>query len=353
MERELLVGTRKGLFVLRGDDGRFDVVARRFEGVDVEYAMKDSRTGRYYASVTHGQYGPHLFVTKDVEGEWQQGEGPAFPDDTGATLKRIWVIEGGERDGRVYAGVDPAALFVSEDFGETWSLVRALWDQPTRPQWQPGGGGLCLHSVATWPGDPDRLAVAISAVGVWLTDDGGETWRRGVKGLTSPYLPEDAPPESLDLCVHKIRRSPAQPETMYMQFHGGVYRSDDAGQNWIDIAPGLPSNFSFPLAIHPRDPDRAWVIPLTGDFDRVTVDGKLRVYETSDRGNKWMARTEGLPQENAWHTILRQAFCSDGADPLGLFFGSESGEVFGSLDEGETWGVVAKGLPPVLSVTAH
>jgi molybdopterin converting factor small subunit len=350
---ELLVGTHKGLFVLRGErGGPMDVVARRFEGVNVEFAIRDPRTGTYYASVTHGQHGPRVFLADDPTGDWEQSEGPVFPDDTDTSVARTWVIQPGEEDGVLWAGVAPAALFRSEDGGRTWELNRALWNDPTRPQWEGGAGGLALHSIATWPGDPNRLAIGISAVGVWITDDKGASWRRGVRGLRPRYLPDDAPEDVLDLCVHNLHRSPAQPETLYMQFHGGVYRSDDAGEAWIDIAHGLPSDFGFPMVAHPTDPDRAYVIPLVADVDRVTPEGRVRVYETDDRGASWEALTDGLPQEDAYLTILRQAFGHDGGDPLGLYFGAESGEVFGSADGGRTWRLVTDHLPPVYSVRA-
>src|SRR5439155_10455512 len=185
-----------------------------------------------------------------------------------------------ERDGALWAGVAPAALFRSNDAGSSWSLVRSLWDEPSRSKWSVGAGGQCLHSIATWPGDPARVAVGISAAGVWLSNDEGETWRRGVDGIVPRYLPEPARAEAYDQCVHNLHRSPVQPDTMYMQFHGGVYRSDDAGATWNDIGTetGLPSDFGFPLVVDPRDPDRAFVIPLRGDFDRVKPDGAVRVY---------------------------------------------------------------------------
>jgi photosystem II stability/assembly factor-like uncharacterized protein len=320
----------------------------------VEYAMRDPRTGAYFASVTHGQFGPHLYSAEDPTGEWQEAAGPAFPEDADTSVARIWIIEPGAVAGELWAGVAPAALFHSRDGGASWELNHGLWDHPTRSRWEGGLGGLCLHSVCPWPGDPQRLAIGISAAGVWLTEDGGSSWHRGVDGLVPPYLPEEARKDTLQHCVHKMRRSPVDPETLYMQYHGGVYRSDDAGARWHDIGVvnGLPSQFGFPLAIHPRDADRAWVIPLVADVDRVPPGGRLRVWETADRGASWTARGTGLPEEGAYLTVLRQAFCDDGADPLGLWFGTESGTVFGSVDGGASWFLAAEHLPKVTSVQA-
>lgn len=303
---ELLVGTKKGLFALEGEPGSpFEVAARAFAGEPVEYAMRDPRTGRVIASVTSPFYGP-----------------------------KLWVV-----------------LFVSHDGGSSWELHRPFWEQPTRPDWQPGGGGLCLHSIVPWPDDPDRLALAISAAGVWLSDDGGETWRHGNKGLRGDYLPEDAPEDTITLCIHDLQRAPLRPERLFMQFHGGVYRSDDAGESWIDIAEGLPSNFGFPLVVDPADPDSAYVIPLTGSEDRVTPEGRPRVWETRDAGATWTERGDGLPAEHAYLTVLRQAFDRAGSgDALELYFGTTTGEVFGSGDAGATWGPTAAHLPPVYSV---
>jgi molybdopterin converting factor small subunit/photosystem II stability/assembly factor-like uncharacterized protein len=351
-EAELLVGTRKGLFVLRGPrGGPMHVVSRSFEGKVAEFAMRDDRTGTYLCSVTQ-HFGPKVYYAADPAGEWQQAEGPAFPEDAESSVERIWVIRKGVEDGVLWAGVAPAALFKSEDGGRTWHLNQGLWNEPSRPKWQPGAGGMCLHSICTWPDDPSRLAIAISAAGVWLSDDGGETWRRGVKGLVPEYIPEEARDGALDLCVHNMHRSPVQPDTLYMQFHGGVYRSDDAGETWQDIGSGgrLPSDFGFPMVVDPNDPDRAYVIPLVADVDRVTPEGKVRVYETKDRGETWWPLTEGLPQSDAYLTILRQAFCHDRHSPLGLYFGAESGEVFGSADGGQTWTTVIEHLAPVTSV---
>lgn len=348
---ELLVATKKGLFVLRGDrGGDVTVGPRQFAGQSVEYACRDRRSGRYFAAVTHGQFGPRLYHTEEPEGEWEQAEGPAFPPGAEVSVERIWAVEPGEADGELWAGVAPAALFRSTDGGRSWTLNEGLWNVPGRAEWEGGLGGLCLHSICPWPGDPNRLAVGISAAGVWITGDGGVTWRRGGRGLVPRYLPEEAREGATMLCVHNMRRAPREPTTLYMQFHGGVYRSDDEGESWLSIAAGLPADFGFPLLVDPRDPASAYVIPLHSDHDRVTVDGQVRVYETRDRGASWSARGAGLPSHEAYLTVLRQAFCHDGGDPLGLYFGAESGEVFGSFDAGRSWTTLASHLPPVHAV---
>ena len=351
---ELLVGTRKGLFVLVGEPGSaFDVTDRAFAGEPVEYALRDPRSGRVLAAVTSPFYGPKIWYTDDLRGDWEQAEGVAVPAGGEMALERIWVIVAGETDDTVYAGGDPGVLLESRDGGASFKVNRALWEHPTRAKWQPGAGGLCLHSIATWPGEPDRLAVAISAAGVWLTDDGGASWRRGNDGLAARYLPDDVPADEIALCVHDLQRAPTRPERMFMQFHGGVYRSDDAGETWTDIAAGLPSDFGFPVALDPADADSAYLIPLTADIDRVTPDGRVRVYETRDAGRSWTSRGDGLPHDHAYLTILREAFDRvGGGETLELYFGATSGAVFGSADAGASWFDVATHLPPVLSVSA-
>jgi hypothetical protein len=351
---ELLVGTRKGLFVLNGEPGSaFEVTARAFAGDPVEYAVRDPRSGRVLVSVTSPFYGPKIWYADDPAGDWEQATGVGLPEGGEAVLERIWVIAAGEADDTFYAGGDPGVLFESRDRGATFEINRALLEHPTRPTWEPGAGGLCLHSIVTWPGEPDRLAVAISAAGVWLTDDAGATWRRGNEGLVARYVPEDAPADEIALCVHRVHRAPARPERMFLQFHGGVYRSDDAGETWTDIGTGLPSDFGFALALDPADPDSAYVIPLDADIDRVTPGGRVRVYETRDAGASWEAHGHGLPHENAYLTILREAFDWLGeGDALELYFGATSGMVFGSGDAGASWFEVATYLPPVLSVSA-
>jgi photosystem II stability/assembly factor-like uncharacterized protein len=351
---ELLVGTKKGLFALQGEAGEaFEIAARSFAGEPVEYAIRDPRSGRYLAAVTSGWYGPKVFVTDDPAGEWQEAEGVALPEGGEVALKRIWTIVLGEEEGLLYAGGDPAVLFESRDGGLNWELNKPFWEQPGREEWQPGAGGLCLHSIATWPGDPGRLALGISAVGVWLSEDGGQTWRHGNEGLVARYVPEESREGTLALCVHNLHRAQKQPERLFMQFHGGVYRSDDTGETWIDIGTdsGLPSDFGFPMVLDPDDPDSAYVIPLVADMDRVTPDGRVRVYETRDAGATWTARGDGLPAEDAYLTILRQAFGREGSGGgMGLYFGATSGDLFGSGDAGATWFTAATHLPPVNSV---
>jgi hypothetical protein len=351
---ELIVGTKKGLFVLEGEPGAgFELTARAFAGEPVDYAMRDPRTGRVLAAVTSPFYGPKIWYADDPSGEWTQADGVVLPAGGDAGLERIWVIVAGEADRSLYAGGDPGVLFESGDGGATWELNLALWEHPTRGSWEPGGGGLCLHSIVPWPGDPDRLALAISAAGVWLTEDRGRSWRQGNDGLVAGYLPEEARDDSTTLCVHRLHRAPKRPERIFMQFHGGVYRSDDAGQTWTDIGGGLPSDFGFPLVVDPADPDSAYVIPLRADHDRVTPEGRVRVYETRDAGGTWSARGDGLPQRDAYLTILRRAFdrAGEGA-ALELYFGATSGELFGSGDAGASWFTATSRLPPVYSVAA-
>ena len=351
---ELLVATKKGLFVLNGQPGSgFEIQTRAFAGEPVDFALRDPRSGVLFAATTSPFYGPKIFYTEDPAGDWSQADGVALPEGGKEALVRLWVMKPGEADGVLYAGGDPGVLFESRDGGRSWELNQALRRHRVDEDWQPGGGGLCLHSIATWPGEPDRLAVGVSAAGVWLTEDGGATWQRGNAGIRPRYLPEDAPEEQVALCIHHLERAPGRPERLFMQFHGGVYRSDDAGQSWADIAAGLPSDFGFPLAVDPADPDSAYVIPLVADMDRTTPEGRVRVYETRDAGSSWTPRGEGLPQEHAYLTILRQAFVSHrNGDGLELYFGSTTGEVFGSGDGGESWQSLATTLPPVHALSA-
>src|SRR3954447_8042655 len=330
---ELAVGTKKGLFVLEGEPGgAFSVTARAFPGEPVECALRDARSGRLFAGMTSPFYGPKLWYTDDPDAEWTQAEGVELPEGSDAALERLWVIVPGVEENTLYMGGDPGVLFESRDGGATWELNRALWDHPTRPDWQPGGGGLCLHSIVPWPDDPDKLTVAVSAAGVWHTEDRGKSWTTGNRGLVPRYLPEAPDPDDDDqiaLCVHRIERAPRRPERLFMQFHGGVYRADDSGQSWTGIGEGLPSDFGFPIVLDPEDPDSAYVIPLVADMDRVTPGGRVQVYETRDAGETWTARGDGLPERDAYLTILRRALDRVGeGDSMEVYFGSTSGELF-------------------------
>lgn len=261
----------------------------------------------------------------------------------------------------MYAGVEPAALFRSSDGGETYELVRGLWDHPHRAQWQPGGGGLCLHTVVRDDAEPATMWVAISAAGVYRTTDGGETWEARNRGITVPFLPGEEPEHGQ--CVHKMARHPSRPERLFLQHHWGVYRSDDRGDTWTSVGESMPADdppvgskprpFGFPIVQHPRDPDTVYVIPLGSDWRRWTADGRCRVYRSRDAGDTWETLTDGLPQEHAYLTVLRDGFCADPLEPAGLWFGTRTGEVFASADEGDTWRCVARHLPPVVCVKAY
>jgi photosystem II stability/assembly factor-like uncharacterized protein len=265
-----------------------------------------------------------------------------------AAVVQVWqLLDTG--DGTVYAGTEPAALFRSRDNGVSFELVRGLWDHPQRPQWFPGGGGLALHTILVDPRDPQRLHVAISTGGVYRSDDGGETWAARNLGIAGAVgVDQDS---EFGQCVHKIDRDAANPDVLYAQNHGGIYRSDDRGDKWLDIAAGVSSDFGFPLVAHPRKGGTAYLIPLAYEQGRIVPDAKPRVWRTQDGGDSWRALGEGLP-EPAWLTVLRDGFCHDGGDPLGLWFGTRSGHVFHSADEGEHWRTAAEYLPSVLCVRA-
>jgi len=349
---ELLVGTRKGLFVLDGTPGaRFAITARHFADQPVDYAMREPLSGRVLAAVTSPFYGPRVWYCDDLAaGEWSAARGIALPKGGSQSLRRIWVIVASDDGARLWAGGDPGVLFESRDGGASFELNEALWRHESRPRWRPDSGGLSVHSIAPWPGDPGRIALGISAAGVMLTDDGGATWRHGNTGIVADYLPLEARATAVDLCVHHLERAPGRPERLFLQFHGGVYRSDDGGESWIDIAAGLPSDFGFPVVVDPADPDSAFVIPVTTE-DRVVPGGRVLVWETRDAGATWTPHGDGLPPEDAYVQVLRQAFDRAGAGPdLELYFGASTGEIFGSGDGGVTWFEVARRLPPIASV---
>jgi len=250
----------------------------------------------------------------------------------------------------LYCGVEPAALFRSDDAGETWSLVKGLYDHPHRPQWQPGGGGLCLHTILPDPANKDRMHIAISTGGVYRTDDGGETWDVRNKGVRAQFLPPEQRYPEFGQCVHKIVSHPANPNRLFLQNHWGLYRSDDGADSWQDIANGVPSDFGFALEVDHNDPNTAFIIPLESDEFRCTPEAKLRVYRTSDAGESWQPLTNGLPQENAFETVLRDGMSADTLQPTGLYFGTRNGKLFGTTDRGDSWRAIMEGLPAVVCV---
>ena len=356
----LLVGTMKGAFVLRGGPGRRDweVGGPYFPGSAVYALAYDARAGRHriWAGPNSMHWGGMLQSSDDFGKTWTipVEANVKFPEGSGAALNQIWQIVPG-RDAEpdtLYCGVEPAALFVSRDAGGTWSLVDGLWNHPQRPRWQPGGGGLCLHTILLDPERLARLRIAVSTAGMYATEDGGTTWRPSNKGVRADFLPEKYP--EFGQCVHKVVQATRQPDRMFLQNHWGLYRSDDRGENWTDIANGVPSDFGFPIGIHPGNPDCAWIVPLESDQFRCTPEGKLRVYRTRDAGASWQPLSSGLPQDGAYETVLRDALAVDDGTSgrPGVYFGTRSGKLFGSADEGDTWSTLADGLPPVIAVKA-
>jgi photosystem II stability/assembly factor-like uncharacterized protein len=246
--------------------------------------------------------------------------------------------------------VEPAALFESKDAGASWSLVKTLWDHPHRAQWQPGGGGLCVHTILLHPEDRGRMHVAISTGGVYRSDDGGGTWRTANKGVRADFLPDKHP--EFGQCVHKVVRHHSQPDRLFLQNHFGLYRSEDAGDSWQDIANGVPSDFGFAMAMHPHDAETVYILPLEADVFRCTPEGRLRVYRTKNAGKSWKPLKRGLPQKDSFETVLRDAMDTDTLDEAGVYFGTRSGKLYASRDGGDSWDLIAENLPPVLCVKA-
>jgi hypothetical protein len=352
----LAIGTRKGLWLARSDDGRrtWTVDGPHLLAQEVASVSIDTRRGtpRILAGIQFGHWGPSVMRSDDLGGTWDETEHGAirFPEDTGAALARVWQLrpDSAERPDVVWAGCEPHSLWRSTDGGDSFELVRGLWDHPHRKEWQPGGGGGAVHTVLPDP-TSDRVVVAMSTGGVYVSDDGGTGWTPRTKGIKADFLPGELP--EYGQCVHKVAVDAGNPDRMYAQNHFGVYRTDDGGTFWSSIAEGLPADFGFPIAASPRTPGTAWVVPLVADMQRIPPKGRLRVQRTTDAGETWTESSAGLP-DDAWTAVLRDAMCVDTGDPTGVYIGTRDGCVYASADEGETFTLVVDHLPDVLTVRA-
>jgi len=351
----LLVGTTKGAFILRSNAqrSRWEVGGPYFHGHNVYAMAYDGRGGQHRIwTSTQSYWGTFVRSSDDFGKSWTnpQQAPVRFPPDTGLSLKNIWQIALGPPDepNVLYCGVEPAALFETRDAGENWSLVRGLFDHPHRHRWVPGNGGLALHTIVLDPAEKQRMYVAISSGGVYRTNDGGATWTAQNRGVRAMFLPDKYP--EFGQCVHKITLHAARPERLFLQNHWGLYRSDNCADHWTDIANGVPSDFGFAMVMHPRNPDYVYIVPVESDEFRCACDGRLRVYRTRNAGASWEPLMRGLPQKRAYETVLRDAMTADDYDPVGIYFGTRSGQLFGSRDEGKTWKKILEGLPSVVCV---
>jgi photosystem II stability/assembly factor-like uncharacterized protein len=347
----LLVGTKKGAFIVESGPDRKSWTVRgpTCEGYPIQDINVDPASGVLYAGGGSEWYGPTVFRSEDRGQTWtQSSEGLTYGDD-GPKITAVWSVT--PAHGVLYAGVGPAGLFRSDDDGRSWHHVEGLTNHPTRPTWQPGAGGLILHSIVPHPTDPARMWVAISAVGTFETVDGGATWEPRNHGVRADFQP--GPPPETGQCVHKLVMAAGEPEHLYQQNHCGVYRSHDGGRTWDEITGSLPSEFGFAMAAHPRDPQTAWTIPLrVPEEGRYMPDGHAAVWRTQDGGDSWIRGDAGLPQRDAYLGVLREAMARDDLDPVGVYFGTSTGQLYGSADGGASWSAVTTTLPPIWSVEA-
>jgi len=381
----VLVGTRKGAFILAADGKRqrWDVRGPFFAGWEI-YHVKGSSADpdRLYASQSSGWFGQVIQRSGNGGATWEapgggikqsadgmpQGESNKFAYDTAPPtgkpltthqwydgtqhpweFKRVWHLEPSLSDPDVvYAGVEDAALFRSSDGGTTWQELTGLRGHGSGPQWQPGAGGMCLHTILLDPGEPRRMFVAISAAGAFKTEDAGATWRPINRGLQSKFLPN--PTAEVGHCVHRLAMNRARPRVLFMQKHWDVMRSDDAGESWREVSDNLPTDFGFVIDVHAHEPDTIYVVPIKSDSEHYPLDGQLRVYRSRTGGGEWEALTKGLPQRDCYVNVLRDAMAVDSLDQCGIYFGTTGGQVYGSADGGDTWNAIVRDLPPVLSV---
>jgi photosystem II stability/assembly factor-like uncharacterized protein len=360
----VLVGTRKGAFVLTSDGRRkaWEVRGPDFGGWEI-YHLKGSPVdpSRLYASQSSAWFGQVIhrsndggktwetvgneFVYEGVPGTHQWYDGTPHPWE----FARVWHLEPSLDDpDTVYAGVEDAALFRSTNGGRTWQELPGLRGHGSGSSWAPGAGGMCVHTILLDPIDSERIFVAISAAGVFRTDDGGKSWRPMNRGLRSEQIPN--PTAEVGHCVHRIAMHPSRPNVLFMQKHWDVMRSDDAGESWREISGGLPSDFGFPIEVHAHEPDTIYVVPIKSDSEHYPPEGKLRVYRSRTGGNEWEALTKGLPQKDCYLNVLRDATAVDSLDPCGVYFGTTGGQVYASADAGDSWTPIVRDLPPVLSI---
>lgn len=372
----LLVGTHKGGFIFTGSPDRKNWQASDplFKGWTVMNMALDPRDRRMHAAVANFVYGPTTHYSDDLGATWTQasrvpaldrpsrsGRPLGTPEEFGyeqearaipEKVVKVWTITPGRASepGVLYAGIQPAALFKSTDRGDTWTLNESLYDHPQRGEWNPGAGGLCLHTILPDPTNLDRMYVAISAGGCYRTDDGGATWEPRNKNVRADFNPNRFP--EFGQCVHRMAMHPSRPEVIYQQNHCGVYRSDNAGDDWTDIGEGrLPSRFGFPVAVHPHDPQTAYIALEESDEFRLSVEGRFAVWRTRDGGGSWQRLTEGLP-DKAHLVVLRQAMTTDNLEDAGIYLGTSTGQIFYSRNSGDSWELLADYLPPILSVEA-
>jgi hypothetical protein len=360
----VLVGTRKGAFVLTsgGKRKRWKISGPHFAGWEI-YHVKGSPADpeRLYASQSSGWFGQMIPRSNDggktwepvgnefkydgVPGTHQWYDGTQHPWE----FKRVWHIEPSLSDpDMVYAGVEDAALFRSADGGRTWQELAGLREHESGPRWQPGAGGMCLHTIIIDPSNPERIFIAISAAGAFRTDDGGKTWRPINRGLHSEFIPD--PTAEVGHCVHRIAINAARPSVLFMQKHWDVMRSDDAGDSWREVSGDLPTDFGFAIDVHAHEPDTVYVVPIKSDSEHFPLDGKLRVFRSKTGGNEWEPLTKGLPQRDCYVNVLRNAMAVDTLDSCGVYFGTTGGQVYASSDAGDSWAPIARDLPAVLSV---
>ena len=347
----VLLGTKKGAFIAESTDGRRTWTLRGpfCEMWPMNHVVGDPATGAIYGAGGNEWFGPAIWKSTDLGKTWTHSSAGLAYAAGEEPVKSGWSVAVG--DGSIYAGVQPAGLFRSDDGGASWIHIEGLQKHPSREHWNPGGAGLILHSIVLHPQDPEQVWIGISAAGVFHTGDGGETWEPRNRGTRADFMPEGQNYPEFGQCVHNVVMAAGMPDRLYQQNHCGMYRSDDGGVAWQSIEDGLPSDFGFPAAAHPSDPDTLYLLPLNGATEgRFVPDARAAVWRTRDGGKTWQDLRDGLPQEGAYFGVLRQAMATDRMNPAGVYFGTSSGAVFASADEGDSWSCIAEHLPTVLSV---